>query len=68
MLAAANELPIVYDEDSPELTDEMEKAFIAARKEKTLSWGTAYPLCFHCNDGKSKVSGRGLHYNSWQIA
>lgn len=25
---------IIYDADSPELTEDMEKAFIAARKEK----------------------------------
>jgi len=30
----AKKLPVVYDEDSPELTEEMEKAFIAARKAK----------------------------------
>lgn len=34
MLAAAKELPVVYDDDSPELTDDMEKAFVAARKAK----------------------------------
>lgn len=34
ILAAAKELPIVYDDDSPELTADMEKAFIAARKAK----------------------------------
>ena len=34
ILAAAKELPIVYDDDSPELTDDMEKAFAAARKAK----------------------------------
>ncbi len=34
ILAAAKKLPVVYDEDSPELTDDMERAFIAARKAK----------------------------------
>ena len=34
MLAEAEKLPVVYDEDSPELTDDMKKAFIAARKKK----------------------------------
>lgn len=34
LLAAAKELPIVYDDDSPELTDEMERAFTAVRKAK----------------------------------
>lgn len=32
LLAEAKKLPVVYDEDSPELTDDMEKAFAAARK------------------------------------
>ena len=34
MLEEAKKRPIVYDEDCPELTEEMEKAFIAARKKK----------------------------------
>lgn len=34
MLKEAKKRPIVYDADSPELTDDMEQAFIAARKEK----------------------------------
>lgn len=34
VLAKAKELPITYDEDSPEMTDDMEKAFVAARKAK----------------------------------
>ncbi|MCM1039350.1 MAG: hypothetical protein NC434_08505 [Ruminococcus sp.] len=34
MLKEAKKRPIVYDADSPELTEDMEKAFIAARKEK----------------------------------
>ena len=34
MLQEAKKLPIIYDADSPELTDDMEKAFIAARKKK----------------------------------
>ena len=33
-LDAAKKLPIVFDEDSPELTNEMSKAFAAARKAK----------------------------------
>ena len=33
-LEKAKSLPIVYDEDCPELTPQMEKAFIAARKAK----------------------------------
>lgn len=34
ILAEAKKLPVVYDDDSPELTDEMERAFMAARKAK----------------------------------
>lgn len=33
-LAEARKLPVVYDEDSPELTEQMEQAFIAARRAK----------------------------------
>jgi len=33
-LLQAEMLPVVYDEDSPELTAEMEHAFIAARRAK----------------------------------
>lgn len=36
ILSAAKKLPVIYDEDSPELTDDMEQAFIAARKAKPL--------------------------------
>ena len=34
MIAEAEKLPAVYDEDSPELTEAMEKAFLAARRAK----------------------------------
>ena len=34
LLAEAKKLPVIYDEDSPELTDEMESAFAAARQAK----------------------------------
>lgn len=33
-IRAAAKRPIVFDEDCPELTEEMERAFIAARKAK----------------------------------
>ena len=33
-LGEAKKLPIVYDEDCPEMTDDMEKAFLAARKSR----------------------------------
>ena len=34
VIEKARKLPVVYDDDSPELTDEMEKAFLAARKAR----------------------------------
>ena len=34
LLAHAKKLPVVYDEDSPEMTDDMEQAFVAARRMK----------------------------------
>ena len=34
MVKEAKDLPIIYDEDSPELTEKMKQAFIAARKAK----------------------------------
>lgn len=37
MLENAKVLPIVFDEDSPELTEEMERKFIEARKAKPYS-------------------------------
>lgn len=41
-LAHAKKLPVVYDEDSPEMTDDMEQAFVAARKKKPYrQWPTA---------------------------
>lgn len=39
LISEAKKLPPVFDEDSPELTPDMEKAFIAARKAKP--YGTA---------------------------
>ena len=34
ILTEARKLPVVYDTDSPELSDDMEKAFVEARKAK----------------------------------
>lgn len=34
LLQRAKELPVVHDEDSPALSDDMERAFYAARKAK----------------------------------
>ena len=30
-IARARKMPVVYDEDSPEMTEQMERAFLAAR-------------------------------------
>lgn len=37
MIEEAKKLPVVFDEDSPQLTEEMKKAFISARKAKPRS-------------------------------
>ena len=34
MLDEAKKLPVAYDDDCPELTDEMEEAFLQARRRK----------------------------------
>lgn len=38
-LQSGKKLPIIYDEDSPQLTEKMEQAFIAARKAKPYRAG-----------------------------
>lgn len=35
-LSEARKKPVIYDEDSPEMTDDMERAFIEARKRKPI--------------------------------
>ena len=60
MLSEAKKLPVVYDEDSPELTDEMEKAFIAARKKKPFS---GEPLTLYVSPATiEKVKTMGADY------
>ena len=44
LLERAKTLPVVYDEDSPELNDEMEKAFVAERKKKPYRNVKADPM------------------------
>lgn len=34
MLSDAKKLPVIYDDDSPEMTADMERAFIEARRQK----------------------------------
>lgn len=60
LLAEAKKLPIVYDEDSPELTDDMEAAFIAARKAKPYR---GEPLTLYVSPATiEKVKGMGADY------
>lgn len=37
MLDTARKLPVIYDDDSPELTKSMESAFMEARKKKPVT-------------------------------
>lgn len=41
MIEKAKEIPIVYDEDSPELTPAMEKAFRLAAKKRNAKKGVS---------------------------
>ena len=59
-LSAAKRLPVVYDEDSPELTDDMEKAFAAARREKPYR---GEPLTLYVSPATlEKVKSMGADY------
>ncbi len=61
-LEKAKNLPVVYDEDSPELTDDMEKAFTAARKAKPYR---REPLTLYVSsDTIDKVKCMGSDYIS----
>ena len=44
LLERAKTMPVVYDDDSLELTEEMEKAFIAARRQKPYRNTEADPV------------------------
>lgn len=60
LLAEAKKLPVVYDEDSPELTDSMEQAFIAARKAKPFR---GEPLTLYVSPATiEKVKSMGADY------
>ena len=54
-LDRAKELPVVYDEDSPECTPEMEAAFIAARKAKPYK---GQPLTVYVSPDTAKEAER----------
>ncbi|MCI9509858.1 MAG: hypothetical protein HFF10_08995 [Angelakisella sp.] len=60
LLLEAKKRPIAYDEDSPELTDEMEAAFRAARKAKPYR---GEPLTLYVSDETmKKVKSMGTDY------
>lgn len=60
LLAEARRMPIIYDEDSPELTDDMEKAFISARKAKPYQ---GEPLTLYVSSTTiEKVKSMGADY------
>lgn len=60
LLAEARRLPIIYDEDSPELTDDMEKAFAAARKARPYQ---GEPLTIYVSSTTiEKVKSMGADY------
>lgn len=60
MLEDAKKIPVIYDEDSPELTDEMERAFIAARKAKPFR---GEPLTLYVSPATiEKVKTMGADY------
>ncbi len=54
-LERAKELPVIYDEDSPEMNDEMEAAFIAARKAKPYK---GQPLTVYVSPNTAKEAER----------
>ena len=60
LLAEAKKLPVVYDEDSPALTDAMEQAFISARKAKPFR---GEPLTLYVSPATiEKVKSMGADY------
>ena len=54
-LERAKVLPVVYDEDSPELDEKMEAAFVAARKVKPY---TGQPLTVYVSPDTAKAAER----------
>lgn len=62
LLVKARNLPVVYDEDSPKMTEKMEKAFIAARKAKPYR---GEPLTLYVSPATiEKVKRMGTDYLS----
>ena len=60
ILAEAKKRPVIYDEDCPEMTDEMESAFVAARKAKPYR---GEPLTLYVSSATiEKVKAMGADY------
>lgn len=60
MLAEAKKKPIIYDEDSPALSKDMEQAFISARKKKPYR---GEPLTLYVSSATiEKVQNMGADY------
>ena len=60
LLEEAKKKPAVYDEDSPRLTDDMEKAFMTAREEKSCH---GEPLTLYVSSETiRKVKSMGADY------
>jgi len=60
MLSDAKKLPVIYDDDSPEMTADMERAFIEARREKPYR---GEPLTLYVSSATiEKAKGLGEGY------
>lgn len=60
LLEQAKKLPVVYDEDSPQMTDDMEKAFSNARKAKPY---LGEPITLYVSSSTvEKAKGMGADY------
>ncbi|MCI8737092.1 MAG: hypothetical protein HFI11_08955 [Lachnospiraceae bacterium] len=60
LLEEAKKKPVVYDEDSPRLTDDMERAFMAAKEEKSCH---GEPLTLYVSpETIRKVKSMGTDY------
>ncbi len=60
MLSDAKKLPVIYDDDSPEMTADMERAFIEARRKKPYR---GEPLTLYVSSATiEKAKGLGEDY------
>lgn len=60
MLSDAKKLPVIYDDDSPEMTADMERAFIEARRKKPYR---GEPLTLYVSsEPLEKAKGLGEDY------